>query len=509
MAKNVDIKVGLQQSGFQRGIGKVKRGLSGLVSKAKSAAGMFGMAMGGAAVIAGLRGLVNELDNIAKTAQRIGVTTDAMQKLKIASELSGNSISTIQTAFKRMSAVVYDAMRGLKGAKDSLDAIGLSVDDLQGKGTEEMFEIIAGKLRLVSNESEKSALAQKLFGRSGQELIPLINTYKEIAEEAENTGAIIEESSIKAAEKFNDNLTKATAKVKSRFVSFGASAMSVLGDFQDAFQDMNDMVFNDGKMGGTAENRENIKAYEANQKKIAQEKKIKEQKEATAKAEQEASAIAIKNAEKQIALSKKLNEEIIKRSGGKKDKMSADGQEVLKGYNVAEKEAYIAKLNEQDQIFSKSLQKGEEEIYIQEQLAAGNERAANMAREQFALRASMGRNLTKDEMKALSEKHDRLDYIKAAKEKELALEKEKVELERSKEKAKQDFQANAEKDIDYQMNDESNRSVDSFAKMGLQIGGAANIESEKSRNERRNKLLEEMNTTMKERFGGDDGGTIE
>jgi len=500
MAKKVEIKIGLQQNAFQRGIGKVKRGLTSLVTKARSAAGMFGIAMGGAAMVAGLKNLVDELDNIGKTAQRIGVTTDAMQKLKIASELSGNSINTIQTAFKRMSAVVYDAQRGLKDANDSIGALGLSIDDFSGKNTEQMFEMITIELRKITNESQKSALAQKIFGRSGQELIPLINNYKEIAKEAENAGSIISESAIRKAEKFNDDLTKFNAKAKSTVVGIGGGLLNIFNDSKDAIQGLTDILVHGAGVGERSIAEATMKRISAENAVLEEKEKQKRQIEENAKAQAKADKAAEKALKKQMDLNDKLNLEILRRSGGNLEKISAEANGVMDSSDTAEKEAYIQNLNEKEQIFADSMARKEEEILIQQTLAKGLEREAGLYREQFDLRRSMGRNLNSEEMKILSEKYDMIDYIKTAKKKELLDEKNKQELERQGEALKKKAISELEKSAQEEKNGilpSEKVQGDRFSKMGLQIGGAVPVIDEKTRSEKRNQLLTQINENLK------------
>lgn len=75
-----------------------------------------------------------------------------------------------------------------------------------------MLGDVAELFSLLPDGANKTALAVKLFGRSGAELIPLLNQGKEGLAEfdklASDLGLTLDKETGKAAEDFNDNLTK-------------------------------------------------------------------------------------------------------------------------------------------------------------------------------------------------------------------------------------------------------------------------------------------------------------
>lgn len=133
-------------------------------------------------------------DEFHKMSARLGISSQALSEMKHAAELSGASINDIELGIKKMSKTALDADRGLISAKRSFDELGISVKDSNGnlKNSEQLFTEVSEGLKNVKNETERTALAQELLGRSGLTLLPLIKSgaegLNEMREEARNLG---------------------------------------------------------------------------------------------------------------------------------------------------------------------------------------------------------------------------------------------------------------------------------------------------------------------------------
>ncbi|MGI9215353.1 MAG: hypothetical protein ACR2HS_06980, partial [Gammaproteobacteria bacterium] len=95
-----------------------------------------------------------------------------------------------------------------------LSAMGISVKNTDGtlKSSSIVLGEIADKFATYEDSANKTAIATQLFGKSGAELIPLLNAgskgIAESANELERFGAVITEKAAAQAERFNDNLTR-------------------------------------------------------------------------------------------------------------------------------------------------------------------------------------------------------------------------------------------------------------------------------------------------------------
>ena len=199
------IKIGASISALKSGLAKAKNKLKSFAGMAKGVFAMGGLSGAGIAVFA--KNIIDNLDQIGKSAKAMGTSSEFFQKLSFAAERSGSSIEQATAGMKRMTRVVNDAGNGLMSAKRSLSQIGLTADDLKGKSVDKQFEMIAEALNGVKDSSKKAAIAQEIFGRAGAGLIPMIADYKSLAEEAEKAGIIISDNNVKAAEEFKDSIT--------------------------------------------------------------------------------------------------------------------------------------------------------------------------------------------------------------------------------------------------------------------------------------------------------------
>ena len=185
--------------------------------KAAIAAAGIGMAIK-AAVDAGKRAWedINAVaqygDQIEKTSQKVGLSTDAYQRWDYAMQISGSSMADCTVGLKTLTNTYDDAMSGTTSAVEKFRRLGLEMDDLAGKSREEIFGTVVNALQNVTDETDKAAIANDLFGRSGQNLMPMFNmTNDQLAKtmaEADKYGMVMSEDSVKAAAAFQDSLTK-------------------------------------------------------------------------------------------------------------------------------------------------------------------------------------------------------------------------------------------------------------------------------------------------------------
>lgn len=154
-------------------------------------------------------------DDFAKTSQQLGITAEELQELNFVAQLNGASLRDMQTAFRRMGKSANDAAnRGLKASQEAYDRLGVSLTTVDGslKPQIQLFEDVVGGLNALESETEKVALAQEIFGRSGAKLLPLINAGTEglaaQRQEARDLGLVMSNEATQSAEQFNDEFLR-------------------------------------------------------------------------------------------------------------------------------------------------------------------------------------------------------------------------------------------------------------------------------------------------------------
>lgn len=175
-------------------------------------------AIGTAAVAAGKQiwDMANEVsaagDEIEKNSQKVGMSYNAYQKWDYAMKISGTDMTSCANGLKTLTNKFDDAKNGSTGAVEIFNRLGLSVDDLKGKSREDVFGAVVKQLQNVTDETEKAALANDLFGKSGQNLAPMFNMTNEqldeLMNEAEKYGMVMSDEAVAASAAFQDSLTQ-------------------------------------------------------------------------------------------------------------------------------------------------------------------------------------------------------------------------------------------------------------------------------------------------------------
>jgi hypothetical protein len=180
-------------------------------------------------VAAGVKQALTEADKLGKMAQSIGIPVEELSGLKHAADLSGISIEALGKSVAKLSKTMLEAAANpASEAAKSFQALGISVKNADGslKSSSTVLTEVAGRFENMTDGVGKTAIAMRLFGRSGADLIPLLNAGKkgleEMIQEARDLGLVIDEKTAKSAEAFNDNLTRLHRVMNGVFIQMAA-----------------------------------------------------------------------------------------------------------------------------------------------------------------------------------------------------------------------------------------------------------------------------------------------
>jgi len=167
--------------------------------------------------------LLNTADKLGKVSSKLGIATPELQKFQFAAEQSGINSETLNTALQRFTRRLEDAKKGVGPAKDAFNDMGLSFSNLDGttKTAEEMFLDVADAMAGIDDQSQKVSLAFKLFDSEGVSLINMLQNgsvaIKDMGDQLESVGGIIDDNAIKASERFNDAINLISKSVRGVF----------------------------------------------------------------------------------------------------------------------------------------------------------------------------------------------------------------------------------------------------------------------------------------------------
>lgn len=193
-----------------------------------------GLAVAGAALGTAIKGQLNAADEMGKAAQKFGVGVEELSRLKYAADLSDVSLDTLGMSLGQLSKKMAAVADGNKTQTKMFADLGISVLDASGqmRSAEAVMQDVADVMARMPDGAEKTALAMKLFGKSGAEMIPMLNGGKTglqaMADEANRLGVVIDEKTAKAAEAFNDNLTRLGAAASGMVMQITAALAPTL-----------------------------------------------------------------------------------------------------------------------------------------------------------------------------------------------------------------------------------------------------------------------------------------
>ena len=246
LKKNID-SAKKEIGGFKDKVNAAKKNVDSDIAKIGKGMTVAAAAIGAAAIAAGksIYNLASSTaeygDTVEKNSQKVGLSYSAYQKWDYAMQIAGTSMADCTNGLKTLTNTFDDAQKGSSTAQEKFNRLGLSLDDLKGKSREEVFEKTVEALQNVSDETEKAALANDLFGKSGQNLLPLFNqstkATKELLAEAERYGMVMSDDAVDASADFEDSLTRLKKSFGGIKNTIGAELVPVLTDLMGKIQD--------------------------------------------------------------------------------------------------------------------------------------------------------------------------------------------------------------------------------------------------------------------------------
>ncbi len=215
------------------------------------------------ALTAGIGGLVfttaNASAELVDLSAQTGISTERLQELRYVGDQVGTSQETITGSLARLvrtmggaqqqyadfaadqaeAAAAGEEFDGTLGDNAAaFETLGVKITDANGKlrDNEAVFADVLDALGGINNEAERDALAMSIFGKSAQELNPLIKAgteeMKRLSEEAREVGAVMSDEDVAAFEAFDDTLASLKAGLQG---TLGTLASAFLPGFQAVF----------------------------------------------------------------------------------------------------------------------------------------------------------------------------------------------------------------------------------------------------------------------------------
>lgn len=216
-------------SAFERTTGKIGRSMTkaGTVMLGASAA------VGGSILAVG-KSTADYAGDMYDMARGAGIGVEAFQKLAYAGRMSGVETEKLSASLVKFDRMVAEAAGGNKTYMQTFEDLGIKIKDSAGnlRQPNEIFEDVADIFHNTEDGIGKTALAVELFGKSGADLIPMLNDgkagLKAFYAEAERLGLALSNEMIAKGDAFSDQLENIGEQVKGVKLQLGAALIPAL-----------------------------------------------------------------------------------------------------------------------------------------------------------------------------------------------------------------------------------------------------------------------------------------
>jgi len=255
---DLTVKISADYAQFQSDMGKVHKSTTDATKGMIGGFDNFGKAVSGATkILSGLatvgavtalagmaKSAIDSADEIGKMSQKVGLSVKELSALKYAGSLADVSIEQLGVGMKQLSKNLVEAEAGSKAQVAAFKALGIETRNTDGtlKTNNQVILEVADAFAGMEDANVKTTMAMKIFGKSGADLIPLLNAgsdgIEEMRKEAERLGLVLDEKTTKAAEEFNDNLTRLESKSKGLAMTLAEVLLPQLVEVTDKLNQM-------------------------------------------------------------------------------------------------------------------------------------------------------------------------------------------------------------------------------------------------------------------------------
>lgn len=208
---------------FESGVHRANRSMKGmrnqtmavsasLKNMARTAIATIGAYVGFHAIKSMFVDLAKELDNLTKSAQKLGTTVQGLRRLQFIGGIAGVDAEAITKSMEKMLDSIGQAQNGLKSYLDIFEQLKLEVDELAEMDPAHAFKEILVAVADLPTAAEKMMALRRIFGRAGGDLMVIANmTAAEIdalGVEFDELAGTVSGASLAAVEQYNDSLLR-------------------------------------------------------------------------------------------------------------------------------------------------------------------------------------------------------------------------------------------------------------------------------------------------------------
>lgn len=240
--------------GASKSIKSLDSGLGSLAATAKSLGGVLGVSLGIGAFekLAGvITDTVHSAAGLVDLADKVGITTDALQEMRYQFEQNGSSAEAFDAALSQFSKRVGEAASGSGDLLKVFEANGIALRDATG-ALRPLMDLLADYADLIKNAADDQAratLAVRGFGKAGDEAAIALRDgsagMRAMGDEAHRFSQVVDEEVLRSLEAYDDAIARlegAWQKFVTTSVAGGLRIVSGLQETAQAINRLNDQL---------------------------------------------------------------------------------------------------------------------------------------------------------------------------------------------------------------------------------------------------------------------------
>ena len=165
---------------------------------------------------------------IQDVAMQTGLSTEAVQRYQYACDMIGVSFDTVASSQAKMIRSMADVQSGSETAAATWNQLGIEVMNADGslRDAQEVFLEVIDVLGQIENATQRDAVSMEIFGRSAQDLNPLIvqgtDAFQAFYDEASDVKDILTDVQLETLAGLDDEMHRVEARLES-----GANSMAL------------------------------------------------------------------------------------------------------------------------------------------------------------------------------------------------------------------------------------------------------------------------------------------
>lgn len=206
----------LDGTGFKRELSRSQKEIKNFANVAKRAGGLIAGFLGASSVASiGLltKSTVAYADSIAKTADKLGISTKALQEWQYVAELSGVEAGTLNKSILNFQKGLGDAAKGTGLLKDDLMRMSIGIKNADGslRGVDDIMPEFLDKLGRMEDITDRNSIAMNAWGARGTTMINVALAgaagIDKMRKAANDLGLVIDDKLLRQSEQVNDQFS--------------------------------------------------------------------------------------------------------------------------------------------------------------------------------------------------------------------------------------------------------------------------------------------------------------